>query len=85
MIAIRVAVAGIAVVTMAGCSASAPDRASRVPGRFAVGGRGRRRDAAPARRGGVVVTIGDSIMAGLGLDADESWPTLVARDTAPTS
>lgn len=34
-----------------------------------------------AATGGLVVTIGDSIMAGLGLDADEAWPSLVARDT----
>ncbi len=31
---------------------------------------------------GLVVTIGDSIMAGLGLEPDEAWPRLVARDAA---
>ena len=82
MIAIRVAVAGIAVVTMAGCSASAPDRS--VPASPADSLSVAAVDAAtppPRASGGVVVTIGDSIMAGLGLDADESWPTLVAHDT----
>ncbi|WP_323741084.1 SGNH/GDSL hydrolase family protein [Microbacterium sp. VKM Ac-2870] len=37
--------------------------------------------ASPTAAGGLVVTIGDSIMAGLGLDSDQAWPALVARDT----
>ena len=39
------------------------------------------RAAVPASTGGLVVTIGDSIMAGLGLDSDEAWPALLARGT----
>jgi len=39
------------------------------------------RAAAPTSTGGLVVTIGDSIMAGLGLDSDQAWPALLARDT----
>ncbi|MFS0732812.1 SGNH/GDSL hydrolase family protein [Microbacterium sp. 1P10UB] len=31
--------------------------------------------------GGVIVTIGDSIMAGYGLDPDEAWPALMADTT----
>lgn len=37
--------------------------------------------ATPTATDGPVVTIGDSIMAGLGLDSDQAWPALLARDT----
>lgn len=33
------------------------------------------------RTDGTIVTIGDSIMAGFGLDPDEAWPELVAAQT----
>ncbi|MEO2133286.1 SGNH/GDSL hydrolase family protein [Microbacterium sp.] len=76
------AVVGIAVLTMAGCGVSAPDRpvaaspADSVPAAAVDAAR----VPAPAPSG-VVVTIGDSIMAGLGLDPDQAWPSLVAADT----
>lgn len=82
MTAIRAAVAGIAVASLAGCSASAPDRTAPASPTDSLSVAAV--DAAPSpprASGGLVVTIGDSIMAGLGLDADESWPSLVARDT----
>ena len=34
-----------------------------------------------AARSGLVVTIGDSIMAGLGVDPDDAWPELLASST----
>ncbi|MFJ6652195.1 SGNH/GDSL hydrolase family protein [Microbacterium sp. NPDC091313] len=35
----------------------------------------------PAPVRGTVVTIGDSIMSGFGVDADEAWPELLERET----
>lgn len=37
--------------------------------------------ATGTERPGLVVTIGDSIMAGLGLDQDDAWPALLASST----
>lgn len=86
MTAIGGAVAGIAAVALAGCSAVAPTPVApaSTAGPAAASVATASSDSAPPlphATGGPVVTIGDSIMAGLGLDADEAWPALVAHDT----
>ncbi|WP_309731291.1 SGNH/GDSL hydrolase family protein [Microbacterium sp. SORGH_AS_0428] len=75
------AAVGVVALTMAGCAAepahgssSAPHPASPAP------------KPAPTRTptvasDAVIVTIGDSIMSGYGLDPDEAWPVLLGEQT----
>lgn len=72
-------------VTLVGCSASTPGEtgsasADDAPAAGSIAAADRA-STLPRPAEGVVVTIGDSIMAGLGLDPDEAWPMLVAHDT----
>ncbi len=85
--AVSGAVIAVAALALSGCAAAVPDgyadarrpeAARDAPTTAPVPAA---RAAAPSATGGLVVTIGDSIMAGLGLDEDEAWPALLARDT----
>ena len=85
------------VLTTAGCAAEQPSRvlptaaAPSTSGTSVLGGVDAGQTDADAGAsaagatddvdGGVIVTIGDSIMAGYGLDPDEAWPALMGDST----
>jgi len=82
-LAIPTALGILAAVALAcaGCAPAGPPRTAPAATVAAPSAVGDGHEASSDRDGAVIVTIGDSIMAGFGLDPDEAWPALLAGST----
>jgi len=72
----------LVIPALAACGPQAPEESSRLPRAIPVANRtpARQPAAAPAEAGPLIVFLGDSLTAGLGLEEDQAYPALLETE-----